>query len=211
MWPEAARPHQARPPRRVVVLVTVVSGAVLLAGCSTRARPPDQSAVFQHHQPGAPHRVFSGPSGASQGAIYRQQLLDDVVARALQTPDQSGFAGSSIDIGTLTVTLQWTSSVPDDIQNLAGVTDTGVTVSVVVVALSVDQVSAGARKVFVAAEAGEVPVPNVIGAGVGGSGLRIEVKPSDLDRARAASQRFAEIAGMPVDIVAGQPEPPQPL
>jgi hypothetical protein len=208
MWSAAHRPRQARPPRRVVVLVTVVSGVLLLVGGSSSARPPDQWAAFQHRHPGAPHRVFIG---ASQSAIYRQQLLDDVVARALLTPDQSGFAGSSIDVGTLTVTLQWTAPVPDVIQNLAGVTDTGVTVSVVVVALSEDQVSAGARKVFLAAEAGEVPVPNVIGAGVGVSGLRIEVKPADLDRACAALQRYAEIAGMPVEIVAGQPQPPQPL
>ncbi len=73
------------------------------------------------------------------------------------------------------------------------------------------QTLASGRKVFLAAAAEQVPDPNVIGSLADHSGLRIEMKPVDLERARGMRAKYVEIAGMPVRLVKGLPYAPVPL
>jgi hypothetical protein len=142
--------------------------------------------------------------------VQAQQILDDIVASALETADTSGYAGSAIDVDTLSATIRWTSPVPGDVQALAG-TDpaTGARLSVVIVSYSQDQVNAAGRRIFAATASEGLVSPNVTGATSDGAALRIEVRPVDLARARAEREAFAHLAEMPVQIVAGADAPPR--
>lgn len=74
-----------------------------------------------------------------------------------------------------------------------------------------EEITAAADKVYEAAREGKVPSPNVAGSSAYGRGLLLEMRPKDLqgniDQLQAA---YEQIAGMPVDLVKGQDQPPQP-
>jgi hypothetical protein len=81
---------------------------------------------------------------------------------------------------------------------------------VVVATYSEQEINAAGHSVFAAAREGQFPAPNVTGATIGSAGLLIEVKPDQLGEAQALSSAYREVAGMPVEIVAGSKEAPMP-
>lgn len=158
------------------------------------------------------HESLTRAQAVEDLAVHDQQVLDDILAEALKTPDPSGYAGSTINIDALTLTILWTDPVPADVQKLAG-TDpaSGARVSVIVVRYSEVDITAAGRRVFASIDAEGLVRPNVIGATSDRSGLRIEVKPADLEKAQSQSKSFEELAGMSVEIVAGAEQAPRPL
>ncbi len=74
------------------------------------------------------------------------------------------------------------------------------------------KVLAAGKRVFAAGRAGDVPPPNVAFADANLRRLVLEMRPADLKKydVQELEARFAEIAGMPVKVVEGADQPPQP-
>lgn len=212
--PSASRAWRAPVLAAIGVAATVMGLFVLGTGLRSddgRSLSEGESPAASLHSDVDPRTIGDFPPGVSPEDAERQKLVDDVVHRALQTPDASGYAGGLVDSEGLTVTLLWIPPVPPDVRQLEGVTDTGVTVKVVEAAYSEREIMAGAEKIYVAARAGEVPSPNVIGGSAFGTGLRLEMKPGDLRQGVDELKKlYFEIAGMPVELVEGAAQPPHP-
>ncbi len=190
---------------RALALVTVACSSMLIAS-PTRAQVPMEP------QPDRTSTV-AFPRETSPAEAERQELVDAVVDAVLRVPDTSGFAGSAVDSDALHVTLLWTAPVPDFVESLAGVTETGVTVTILPADYSEREVLAAAERVFAAARAGDVPVPNVAAGSTFSRGLTLEMTPTDIAKSRDLElvAKYSKIAGMPVDLVEGDTGPPQPL
>lgn len=104
----------------------------------------------------------------------------------------------------------------DDVDDLAAISSprqpTASTDDSPPVVYSEREILAAGKRVFAAGRAGDVPPPNVAFADANLRRLVLEMRPADLKKhdVQELEARFAEIAGMPVKVVEGADQPPQP-
>ncbi len=156
-----------------------------------------------------PSPAFSPPlpAGISLDEVADQQAVDEALTPLWDLVEgdgarDSGYARAVVDVEHRGATILWKGTPPRPVRELAGVTETGVTIDVAEARYSQGDITDAARNLFDAARAGELPMPTGVGANDRFDGLVVSFDaPRLAEHGTASLVRDVEsIAGIPTAV-----------
>lgn len=150
------------------------------------------------------------PPGVSKQHVHNQELTDKVLGplqKYLEGYPQvvSGYAEHSASAETKVVEIKWKGDPPADVRALEGTHDSGVTVRIVDVTYSLNDMTAASEAIFTGARQGLVPMPISGGGNQAFDGVEVAYSADELkhlDQTTLTNQ-LTRRTGIPTTVVVG--------